>query len=133
MTSTARQAVRTLLGCVLALFLAGCFRGYGQPDNPFNESQGAGGEISIRVDNQNFQDVTLYALRGGEPMRLGDIIGKSTGRFTVDWNFSLPLEFRAEMVGGGSCNIRSLNVDPGDRVWVRIPVNLGITPCESGK
>lgn len=113
--------------------LAGCFSGYGQPRNPFNTFEGAAQEIEIRVDNQNFGDATLYALRGGEPIRLGDIIGKSRGRFSLDWNFSLPLEFRAELVGGGACNIRPLNVDPGDRVWVRIPVQIGVTPCESGK
>jgi len=132
-TWTTRPPGRPLAVLALVALLGGCFRGYGQPDNPFNPSEGAAEEVSVRVENQNFNDVTLYALRGGEPIRLGDIIGKSSGRFTMAWNFSLPLEFRAELVGGGACNIRALNVDPGDRIWVRIPVQMGVTPCESGK
>ena len=133
MTTMLRQAGRPVLALIVAALLTACFRGYGQPRNPFDPAEGAAEEVEIRVENQNFNDVVLYALRGGEPMRLGDVIGKSTSRFTVGWNFSLPLEFRAELVGGGACNIRPMTVDPGDRVWVRIPVQMGVTPCESGK
>ena len=132
MKSRFRRTGRPVLVLAASALLGACFSGYGQPPNPFSPAE-APGEIQIRVENQNFNDVTLYALRGGEPMRLGDIIGKSSGRFTVDWNFSLPLEFRAELVGGGACSIRPLSVDPGDRIWVRIPVQMGVTPCESGK
>lgn len=133
MSATARRTARPVLALALTALLGACFSGYGRARNPFDPSEGAREDVQIRVENQNFNDVTLYALRGGEPIRLGDVIGKSSGSFSIDWNFSLPLEFRAELVGGGACNIRPLNVDPGDRIWVRIPVQMGVTPCESGK
>lgn len=133
MPASPRPTARPAWALVVAILLPGCFSGYGQPRNPFDPSQGARESVQVRVDNQNFNDVTLYALRGGEPIRMGDVIGKSSGSFDLDWSFSLPLEFRAELVGGGGCRIRPLSVDPGDRVWVRIPVQMGVTPCQSGK
>jgi hypothetical protein len=87
----------------------------------------------VRVENQNFGDAVVHASRGGERVRLGGVTGKSEETFTMEWGFSLPLEFEINIVGGGRCLVRPLSVDPGDRVWVRIPTHLGASPCYSGK
>lgn len=87
----------------------------------------------MRVENQNFGDAVVHASRGGERVRLGNVIGKSEETFVMDWRFSLSLEFEVNIVGGGRCLVPPLSVDPGDRIWVKIPTQLGATPCYSGK
>jgi hypothetical protein len=118
---------------VLALGLAAC----GKPEakNPFAPAGTRQGEgsIQVRVENQNFSDATVHAIRGGERIRLGQVTGKSEKSFNVRWNFSLPLEFEVDIIGGYGCGVRPLSVDPGDRVWVRIPNQIGATPCYAGK
>jgi hypothetical protein len=49
---------------------------------------GAGGrearEIRIEVVNNNFADMAVYVMDGASNFRLGDVIGKTTARFTMD-------------------------------------------------
>ncbi len=40
--------------------------------------------VQLEVDNNNFLDVTVYALAGGSSLRIGDVGGKSAGEFTLD-------------------------------------------------
>ena len=117
----------------LALSLSVCAKPASK--NPFAApgTQRGEGSIQVRVDNQNFGDATIHAIRGGERIRLGQVTGKSEQSFTMRWNFSLPLEFEVNIIGGQGCGVRPLSVDPGDRVWVRIPNQIGATPCYSGK
>jgi len=103
--------------------------------NPF-AAPGTGtrdGRIQIRIENQNFGDATIYAIRGGERIRLGEATGKADKNFTLRWNFSLPQEFEISIIGGQGCGVRALSVDPGDRVWVRIPSQIGTSPCYASK
>ena len=118
---------------VLALGLAACAKP--ESKNPFATPGSGRGEASIqvRVENQNFGDATIHAIRGGERIRLGQVTGKSDKSFTLRWNFSLPLEFEINIIGGQGCGVRPMSVDPGDRVWVRIPTQIGASPCYSGK
>ncbi|HSW29706.1 MAG TPA: hypothetical protein VLH75_09530 [Longimicrobiales bacterium] len=128
-------ARRLAVTAILASTLAGCGLGAGTARNPFAPagSRGGDGSVQVLIDNQNFGDATVHAYRGGERFRLGEVTGKSEKRFTVRWNFSLPMEFDIHLVGGGDCRVRGMPVDPGDRVWVRIPTQISMTPCYSGK
>lgn len=121
------------MAAVLVLTLAGCWQGFGKPRNPFVPSDGAPGELDILVENQHFNDVTIYALRGGERIRLGNVNGKSDARFTLRWDFTLGVRFDISLIGGGSCATRELSVSGGDAIWVRIPPNLSASPCQAGK
>lgn len=118
---------------LLVLGLTACAKS--QALNPFAGPGGGRGDSSIRVrvENQNFGDATIHAIRGGERIRLGQVTGKSEKDFTMRWNFSLPLQFEVNIVGGQGCGVRPLSVDPGDRVWVRIPTQIGASPCYAGK
>lgn len=111
----------------------GCFSGWGKPADPFRPEESAGGEVRITVENLNFNDVTIFAVRGGQRLRLGDVTGKSLNRFTMRLSFSLDVSFEAFLVGNRGCTVRALPVDPGDEVWVRIPVSMAAGRCESGK
>ena len=127
--------LRLVAAAVLALSAGGCALGRGTVRNPFAPagSRGDDGRVQVLVDNQNFGDATIHAYRGSERFRLGQVTGKSEKSFTVRWSFSLPMEFDIHLVGGGDCRVRAMPVDPGDRVWVRIPSQIGMSPCYSGK
>ncbi|MEJ2203204.1 MAG: hypothetical protein P8170_03765 [Gemmatimonadota bacterium] len=133
MTLTPRLGRRGLLAFVVLLPATACFSGWGRSRDPFREGPGGSRQISVRVENQNFGDAVIHASRGGERVRLGNVVGKTEETFTMDWTFSLSLEFEVNIVGGGRCLVTPLSVDPGDKVWVRIPTHLSASPCYSGK
>lgn len=116
-----------------ALTLTAPACGRGKAPNPFASPASRDGKVSVRVENQNFGDATVHAVRGGERIRLGEVVGKMEGNFDLRWNFSLPMEFEIHITGGLGCRVRALSVDPGDRVWVRIPPEISVQPCYSGK
>lgn len=123
-----------LLTALLALSVVGaCTPGWGRPADPFDTSADAPGEVRVAVDNQNFNDATIVAIRGGERVRLGDVVGKSRSSFNVRWDFTLAMEFEISLIGGGGCVTRPLNVSAGDQIWLRVPVNIRATPCQAGK
>lgn len=130
-----RLHVRPWLPAValMALSLGACSQGWGRAKNPFTAPGSDEGEITVRVENHNFGDATVHALRGGERIRLGNVTGKSEQDFTVNWTFSLPMEFEVNIIGGQGCRVRPMTVDPGDKVFVRIPTEISAQPCYSGK
>jgi hypothetical protein len=130
--ATSFRQTASLVAVLAAASLASCLPG-SSVQNPFAAAARGPTRVHVRVENLNFNDATIYARRGGEVIRLGDVRGKTHGEFWLDWNIPLPMDFRADLVGNGSCDVRPLHVDPGDEVWVRIPTQLGITPCESHK
>ncbi len=122
---------RISLAVLLLLATTGCGT---KSQSPFaGPAQRGEGQIRVRIENYNFNDANVHALRGGERIRLGTATGKSDEDFRVRWNFTLPIEFEISLVGGGSCRVRSMTVDPGDRVWVRIPSQISGSGCIAGK
>jgi hypothetical protein len=120
----------TLVACLL-LAATGCGT---TSRSPFADSAARGDEqIQIRIENHNFNDATVHALRGGMRVRLGTATGKSDEDFRVRWNSTLAIGFEISMVGGGECRVRSMMVDPGDRVWVRIPNEIYGSECIAWK
>jgi hypothetical protein len=103
--------------------------------NPFDQDRGSREEalVAVRVENRNFGDATVHALRGTERIRLGEVTGKTEKDFTVRWGYSLQMQIDIDLVGGGSCGIDPMYVDPGDRIVVTIPIELSATPCHAGK
>lgn len=127
------RTLRLALLAVFSLAASSCGKGLAQAKNPFAPASAAATEVQVRVENQNFGDATVHVLRGGERIRLGNVTGKSDESFTLRWNFSLQMEFQIEIIGGQGCAVRPLVVDPGDRVFVRIPTELSAQACYSGK
>lgn len=117
-----------------ALAATSCAGNLGGQADPFTRGPRAGtGRIQVQVQNLNFNDANVYALRQGQRIRLGTVTGKSDKNFTMDWTFALPLQFEVQLIGGQSCRVREIMVDPGDELWVRIPSELSITPCRGSK
>ncbi len=124
---------RLAWAALLATALPGC--SLPEVPNPFARARGGDGDehVQITVQNHNYLDATVHAVRGGERLRLGEVTGKSEKSFTLQWRLSLPVEFQIHLIGDGGCTVQAMSVEPGDRVWVRIPVEISGTLCDYWK
>lgn len=96
--------------------------------SPFVEGGPDDREIEIEVRNQNYNDGTVYAVRLGQPIRLGVVTGMQTETFRVNWPSTLPLRIQVRFVGGDFCLTQEIPTDPGDRIYVEIPANISLDP-----
>jgi hypothetical protein len=105
--------------------------------NPFDGSVAGGtateDPIRVEVQNLNFNDVTIWALRGGQRIRLGRVTGKTDETFRINWNASFPISFEIDVTGGRSCRTVQVPVERDARVWLAIPSNVGVQPCQAGR
>lgn len=104
--------------------------------SPFDGTAGESGvedPIRIEVQNLNFNDITVYAMRQTQRVRLGRVTGKTDGVFEIDWNLAVPIYFVIDVTGGRSCRTQSVGVERSGRVWVSVPSNVGTQPCRIGR
>ena len=103
--------------------------------NPFDGSlaQAQEDRLRIQVQNMNFNDVTVFAVSSGQRVRVGSVTGKTDGNFRLTWNYADHISFQISVVGGRNCNTAPIAVDPGARVWVQIPIEIGAGQCRSGR
>jgi hypothetical protein len=82
-------------------------------------------QTSLRVDNQSFSDVTVYAARSAQRVRLGLAPGHTNTVFTVPaalMSGLTPLRFIADPIGGVRPSVsEEITVSPGDSVVLQIP------------
>jgi hypothetical protein len=101
------------------LFLAAC-GGRSPESKPDPESP-----AMLRVENQGFSDMIVYAVSGGQRVRLGMATGNSTRSFTIPqylFRGGGPLRFLADPIGGNRAPVsEELTVQPGDIVTLTIP------------
>jgi len=80
---------------------------------------------TVRVENQGFADMTIYAIRSGQRVRLGQASGNTTTTFTIPANLifgATPLRFLADPIGGRGTPISDeITVQPGDQVHLVLP------------
>jgi hypothetical protein len=78
-----------------------------------------------RVENQGFSDMTIYAIRSGQRVRLGTAGGNSTTTFTIPANLifgATPLRFLADPIGANRTPVSDeITVQPGDQVRLVLP------------
>lgn len=104
--------------------------------NPFDGSSGGGGPsgtLRIEVQNLNFNDVTVWAMRQGQRIRVGRVTGKTDESFQLAWNEAVPISFMIDVTGGRSCRTANISVDRDARVWVSVPANVGAQACRIGQ
>ena len=81
---------------------------------------------TIRVRNQGFLDVNVYAVRSGQRIRIGTVTGNSTQvlripAFLMNGGVT-PLRFLADPIGSGRTPVsEEIIVTPGDEVVLMIP------------
>jgi hypothetical protein len=128
------RAPAVLVGGIL--LMSGCTARTSAP-SPFDGDPGTGSRtedpIRIDVQNLNFNDATVWAIRQGQRVRLGRVTGKTDETFTLDWNLALPISFVIDVTGGRECQTGRIGVERNARVWVQIPSNVGMQPCQAGR
>lgn len=123
------RTIRTRAALTSALLvLTACASGGPKASgSPFSEDLAERQEIKISVQNNNFSDVTLWALvRDGRRQRLGQVTGKTDAVFTLPWRFSEPMRLEFDLVAGPRCTTENIDVDPGDTLEMIIAVDLGM-------
>lgn len=117
------------------LLLASTACGSARSVNPFDPSETRPGvdRLRIEVQNLNFNDATVYAMRQSQRIRLGRVTGKSDQVFTIDWSTAVPVRFRIDLVSGPSCGTAEVPVDRNSLVWVTIPSVMGLGGCRAGR
>ena len=109
--------MRALLTVVTLVSLAR-HRGAVAPINPR-------AEVALNVDNQNFLDMNVYLVRGGQRIRLGTVPGLSSRTIMLRpeyVGYGADLQFELHPIGGqGNPITESISVHPGDVISLRIP------------
>jgi hypothetical protein len=107
----------------LALVLVGvvaaaCHR---PPVGPVNPQA----EVAVAVDNQNFLDMDVFIVRGGQRIRLGMVPGLSSRVLMVRpevIGYSQEVRFEVHPIGGRSDPVtETISIHPGDVVHLTIP------------
>ena len=79
----------------------------------------------VQVENQGFTDMVIYAVSGGQRVRLGLATGNSTKSFTIPRYLLAgagPIRFLADPIGGSRNPVsEEMSVQPGDVVTLTIP------------
>lgn len=132
MNFTGRTALIVSLSALTA-----CTASRSSGPNPFAGEGSSGSsveeEISVEVQNLAFNDITVWAVRQGQRIRVGRVTGKTDETFRIDWNLALPIHFVIDTTGGRSCRTAQVAVEQNARVWVAVPSNVGASPCRIGR
>src|SRR5205809_2042911 len=111
--------MRALLTVVTLVSLA-CHRGAVAPINPR-------AEVALNVDNQNFLDMNVFLVRGGQRIRLGTVPGLTSRILMVRPDlvgYGTELRFELHPIGGRSNPVsETISVRPGDVIQLTIPPN----------
>lgn len=101
--------------CALTGACHGLNNGNIAPENP----------TTLRVDNQGFSDMDIFALRGGQRVRLGMVVGHQNSVFKVPSVLIAgltPMRFIADPIGSTRASVsEEITVAPGDSVVLTIP------------
>ena len=119
------RAVGARMGLLLGLLVV---TGCASSGNAFDGSPGEG-TIEIQILNRNFNDATVHAIRGGERLRLGIVIGKTSNTLRLEWPSARLLRLEIDLLAGRSCVTRELFVDPGEAIYLEIQPVLSSTDC----
>lgn len=105
---------------VLALVILGACAG-----RSADTSARPDGQAILQVENQGFADMVIYAVNGGQRIRLGMATGNSTRSFPLPTYLvrtGRSLRFLADPIGGNRTPVsEEMTVQPGDIVTLTIP------------
>lgn len=113
-------STRVVFGAALTLALTACASA--SAANPMDEQGRRSNEIEVIVQNQDFNQVTVYTARGASYQRLGIVEGKSEGSFKTDW-FYPDIQLRVKFLSGPDLITSRQGVTPGEILELIIPVN----------
>lgn len=112
-----------------AVCLAGAAPGGGVPSPAAAQVQDSVPErgLSIEVDNQNFYDATIYAVRPGLRQRVGYVTGEQKGKFAFRWPDG-DLRLEIDLLAVGSYYTQVMDVQQGDELQLTVLPYLHTLP-----
>jgi hypothetical protein len=84
-------------------------------------------DFVIEVDNDNFHDATVYAVRSGFRLRIGWVSGNRTEKFKFRWPDG-DLRIEIKLLAVGSYYSQIMSVDQGDELHLLILPSLHTLP-----
>jgi hypothetical protein len=112
--------IRSITLSVLLLAVGAC-AGMGSGSGNPNQNE----PTVVAVDNQGFADMTVYAVRNSQRIRLGIATGSSKTHLTIPRSVATglaTLRFIADPIGGRRNSVsEEITVAPGDTVVLMIP------------
>jgi len=105
---------------LVAFAAVACHRGALAPLNPQ-------AEVAVAVANQNFLDMNVFLIRGGQRIRIGTVPGLTSRILMVRpelIGYGTELRFELHPIGGRSNPVtETISVRPGDVIHLTIPPN----------
>ncbi|MBI4503530.1 MAG: hypothetical protein HY700_20510 [Gemmatimonadetes bacterium] len=80
-------------------------------------------DVLLAVENQNYYDATIYAIRGSARERLGVVPSQKTESFRLRWRAER-VSFVIQLLAVGSFTTEEIEVSPGDELELRIAPDL---------
>lgn len=113
-----------LLALTGVLFLAATACRSGEDESPLSRAPRPTGPIQVEVQNNNFLDVTVYAMDNGQNIRLGNVTGKQSETLTLDPRRLSPggtLRLLVDPIGASDAFLSDrVVVGSGQRVFLQI-------------
>lgn len=115
-----RVIVRSLLTVLLLAVVAGCATRSGP-------SRAGDGSATLAVTNQAWLQMRIYAVVGGQRIRLGEVGASQSATLRIPSSAvggGRDLSFIADALAGGQATSFSIYVRPGDEVRITIPPSV---------
>ena len=80
--------------------------------------------VQVEVDNQNFNDATVYLQSGSGEQRLGIVRGKSVKTFVARLMGPYEVRLRVRLLAGGSFTTEAMHAAPGETLLLIVPSSL---------
>ena len=110
-----------ILTVSLALWVTACAS---SSATPFDQGGVSLGTIQVEVDNQNFNDATVYLQSGSGEQRLGIVRGKSVKTFVARLMGPYEVRLRVRLLAGGSFTTEAMHAAPGETLLLIVPSSL---------
>ena len=108
--------MKRFVGILAMLVATGCFSAVNRSTQP---------ETTLKVQNDSFSDMTLYAIRGLQAVRLGTANGMKTTILRIPGSLiagPTSLRFQARPIAGSRQPVtEEITVEAGDEVVMLIP------------
>lgn len=92
-------------------------------ENPFQESRSAV-KVSLRVENRNLHDATVYSYPGGRRQELGTVTSRGVAFLEFSWPAQQPLNLEVELSVGERFRFQPRPLAGAGRVDMIVAANL---------
>ena len=121
------RAPAFLVACAAALLLGGCSLLPHHKDDDSQDEEQPAQDVGLHVDNHNWSDIVVFAVRGTSRMRLGDVATGTHVDFVVPRNMVIggSLTVLLHPIGGPrDFSTGPILVAPGQDVDLRVENSL---------